>query len=612
MTRWLLSLLVCCLLCLDASAQAGVSLPAGQDSVVIGRQISYVEDVRGELTPQALMALPASRWQRNDDAVFNKGYSRSAWWLRFELDSRQAVPPPQLLELSYPVLDEADVWIYDGPRLIASHMLGDKHAFHARPLQHRFFLVPLEIPAERPLTVLLKVRSTSSLQVPLALWNERRYFEQDQWHLLGHGLFFGILGLMVMYSFFVFLALRDRTYFYYTFFILSMMVFLASLKGLAFQFVWPTATHWNDRVLVVTLATTVAFGGLFTLRFMRMQEILPRVSRLTLIVTAAAVLMAVLAFFIRYDVLMRYMIIVAGISCVIMLFAGLWCWRQGDRSARLYTIAWGSMLLGGVVLSLNKFDVLPSNLLTENATQVGTTLEVILLAFAIVERINEERRLRFHAQEETLASERRVFEAQTHALAAQREANELLEQRVRERTQALEIANRKLEELSATDQLTGVKNRRYLDRVLQEEYARCCRYRHSIAVLLLDIDHFKRFNDVWGHQVGDDCLRQVAAVLMDTVRAPIDHVARYGGEEFCVVMPETDADGAHIVAERIRAAVEGMAFQVEGKAVPVTISVGLSAQVPVALEGSRELMKQADMALYRAKGEGRNRVVSSL
>ena len=174
------------------------------------------------------------------------------------------------------------------------------------------------------------------------------------------------------------------------------------------------------------------------------------------------------------------------------------------------------------------------------------------------------------------------------------------------------MANRKLEELSATDQLTGVKNRRYLDRVLQEEYARCCRYRHPIAVLLLDIDHFKRFNDVWGHQVGDDCLRQVAAVLMDTVRAPIDHVARYGGEEFCVVMPETDAEGAHIVAERIRAAVEGMAFQVEGKSVPVTISVGLSAQVPVALEGSRELMKQADMALYRAKGDGRNRVVASL
>ncbi|MDQ8036351.1 MAG: diguanylate cyclase [Pedobacter sp.] len=604
MVRWLLFLLCC----LGAAAQAAVSLPAAQDSVVIGRQLQYVESER----PVAeIMSLPASAWQQNPDTVFNRGYSRSSWWLRFSLANTAYAAPQQLLEISYPVLDEVDVWIFRGQELMARYALGDKHRFTDRLLQHRFFLVPVNLQSGTELTVLLKVRSSSSVQVPLALWNERRYFEQDQWHLLGHGLFFGIMGLMVLYSFFVFLALRDRTYLYYTFFIFSMMAFLASLKGLSFQFVWPTATHWNDRVLLVTLASTVAFGGLFTLRFMRMPELLPRISRATLTVVAVAVLMMVAAFFVAYDVLMRPMIVMAGISCVFLLFAGLWCWRQGDRSARLYTIAWGSMLLGGVVLSLNKFDVLPSNFLTENATQVGTTLEVILLAFAIVERINEERRLRFRAQEETLASERRVYEAQSQALIAQREANELLEQRVRARTEELQIANAKLEELSATDQLTGVRNRRYLDRVLQEEYARAYRYRDQIAVLLLDIDHFKRFNDVWGHQVGDDCLRQVAAVMMEAVRAPIDHVARYGGEEFCIVMPQTAAEGAAIVAERIRLAVEAMAFVVDGKNLPVTISIGVAAHIPSLMEGSRDLMKQADIALYQAKGDGRNRVITA-
>lgn len=608
MMRWLLFLFCC----LAFTAQAGVFLPAGQDSAAIGRQLQYVEDAGSELAADQVMALPASRWQQNPEPVFNKGYSRSAWWLRLTLGNSAAAKPAQLLEVSYPVLDEVDVWVYQGAQLQAHYALGDKHVFKARPLQHRFFLIPLTLNPGSEQTVLLKVRSSSSLQVPLALWDERRYFEQDQGHLLGHGLFFGIMGLMVLYSFFVFLALRDRTYFYYTFFILSMTVFLASLKGLTFQFVWPTATHWNDRVLLVTLASTVVFGGLFTLRFMRMPELLPRISRATLSVVVVALLMMVAAFFVPYDILMRLMIVVAGISCVFLLFAGLWCWRQGDRSARLYTIAWSSMLLGGVVLSLNKFDVLPSNLLTENATQVGTTLEVILLAFAIVERINEERRLRFRAQEESIASERRVFEAQSHTLAAQREANEMLEQRVRERTEALQAANAKLEELSATDQLTGVRNRRYLDRVLQEEYARAYRYRDSLAVLLLDIDHFKRFNDAWGHQVGDDCLRQVAAVLMEAVRAPIDHVARYGGEEFCIVMPQTAAEGAAVVAERIRLAVQDMAFVVDGNRLPVTISIGVAAHIPAATEGSRELIKQADMALYQAKGEGRNRVITAL
>ncbi|MGH8492138.1 MAG: sensor domain-containing diguanylate cyclase [Moraxellaceae bacterium] len=589
-----LFLLLCCL---AATARADIFLPAGQYSTGAGRQLQFVEDDRNGLSAEQVMALPAKFWQQNPDVAFNRGYSRSAWWLRLHLSNPAQAQPAQLLEISYPVLDEVDVWVYQGEKLQAHYALGDKHVFKARPLQHRFFLIPLRLTAGEPLTVLLKVHSTSSLQVPLALWDERHYFEQDQWHLLGHGLFFGIMGLMVLYSFFVFLALRDRTYLYYAFFIFSMTLFLASLKGLTFQFVWPTATHWNDSVLLVALAGTVAFGGLFTLRFMRMQELLPRISRATVAVVVIAVLMAVAAFFVRYDLLMRAMIVVAGLSCVFLLFAGLWCWRQGDRSARLYTIAWGSMLLGGVVLSLNKFDVLPSNFLTENATQVGTTLEVILLAFAIVERINEERRLRFRAQEETLL--------------AQRRANEMLEQRVRARTEELQAANAKLEELSATDQLTGVRNRRYLDRVLQEEYARAYRYHDSVAVMLLDIDHFKRFNDDWGHQVGDDCLRQVAAVFMEAVRAPIDHVARYGGEEFCIVMPQTSAEGASVVAERIRLAVQEMNFEVDGKRLPVTISIGVAAHIPVAMEGSRELMKQADMALYQAKGEGRNRVITA-
>lgn len=606
--------LLLCLLFLfmpPAAAQAEALLAQRDAGLVLKQQIQYVQDARGQLDIAAVRALPLSQWQHNEAQVFNRGYSRSTWWLRLELGNSLADSPRQLLEIAYPVLDDIEVWIYAGSQLRARYSLGDKHEYGSRPVHHRFFLLPLDMPPGSQRTVFLKIRSTSSVQVPLTLWDERYYFEQDQWHLLGHGLFFGILGLMVLYSLMVFVALRDRTYLYYALFIFSMALFLISLKGLAFQFFWPTATQWNDRVLLVTLGTTLGFGGLFTVRFMRMQELLPRFSRLTILVSLGAFVMTATAFFVGYDQLMRPMIMVAGLACLSLLVVGIWGWRRGDRSARLYTLAWSAMLLGGVVLSLSKFDVLPSNAFTENATQIGTTLEVILLAVAIVERINEERRLRFHAQEATLRSERRVFEAQTQALAAEREANEQLEARVQERTQALEAANRRLEELSATDQLTGVKNRRYLDRVLQEEYARSHRYQRSLAVLLLDIDHFKQFNDVWGHQVGDDCLRQVAAVLTESVRLSVDHVARYGGEEFCIVMPETDVGGAYVVAERARAAVAAMRFEVQDRTVPVTISVGLAAETPAHDEGSHSLLQRADQSLYQAKREGRNRVIAA-
>lgn len=599
------------LLAWQGVGRAAVVLAPGQSSRAITADMQYLRDETGRLGLDDVLRLPGGAWQQNDSDTFSHGYTTANWWLRFTVGNAGGQTSRQLVELAYPVLDDVEVWVLGSDQALKAHYrLGDKQPFHNRPLQHRFFLVPLEVPPAGEHTVVLRLKTTSSMQAPLTLWNERDYHEQDQHVLLAEGVFFGGMALMVLYSFFVFMALRDRLYFYYVLFVFSLLVFLASLKGLSFQFFWPQATQWNDRVLIVTLASMMASGGLFTIRFLRIREYMPRFFWLTLGLVVTTSLIVVLAFFMSYGQLMQPLIVTAALSCIVLLGGGVWRWRQGDRSARFYTIAWGSMLLGGVVLALNKFQFLPQNFLTENAMQMGVAAEVILLSLAIVDRINEERRQRFRAQQNILASERRAHEAQSKALVAEREANELLEQRVHERTEALQIANRKLEELSTSDQLTGLRNRRYLDRALQEECCRCQRYQHPLAVLLLDIDHFKRFNDEFGHDVGDECLRRVGAVLAMEMRTPIDHVARYGGEEFCVVMPETELEGARVVAERIRAAVEAMSFMVGDRVVPVTVSVGVASMVPPDEDYSREILKKADVMLYEAKAAGRNCVMT--
>ena len=591
--------------------RAAVVLEPGQSSRPITSDMQYLHDETRQQGLDDVLRLPGSAWQQNDSDSFSHGYTNDNWWLRFAVGNTGAQTSRLLVELAYPVLDEVEVWVLgSNNRVDAHYRLGDKQPFHERILQHRFFLIPLELPPAGEHMVVLRLKTTSSMQAPLTLWNERDYHERDQRVLLAEGLFFGGMGLMVLYSIFVFVALRDRLYFYYVLFVFSLLVFLASLKGLSFQFFWPQATQWNDRVLIVTLASMMASGGLFTIRFLRIREYMPRFFWLTLGLVVMTSLTVVLAFFMSYGQLMQPLIVTAALSCLVLLGGGVWRWRQGDRSARFYTIAWGSMLLGGVVLALNKFQLLPQNFLTENAMQMGVAAEVILLSLAIVDRINEERRQRFRAQQNILASERRAHEAQYKALVAEREANELLEQRVHERTEALQIANRKLEELSTSDQLTGLRNRRYLDRALQEECCRCQRYQHPLAVLLLDIDHFKRFNDEFGHDVGDECLRRVGAVLAMEMRTPIDHVARYGGEEFCVVMPETELEGARIVAERIRSAVESMRFTVGDRVVPVTVSIGVASMVPPDEDYSREMLKKADVMLYEAKAAGRNCVMT--
>lgn len=606
MTRLLIMVLLC--LC-PVPGLAAVALEGGRLSQAVGSELSYLRDEDGRLQRSDVLALPASAWTRNGAEVFSQGYNSASWWLRFTVRNPTASLQRQLLEIAYPVLDSVDVWVMSGSRTQSQLSLGDKHAFHERPLDHRFFLVPLELPAATEYTVLLRVQSTSSIQVPLTLWDERAYFDYDQGRLLGQGLYFGTMLVMALYSLVVLVALRERTYLYYLMYVMSMPLFLASLNGLAFQFLWPTATQWNDQVLLVTLTSIIFFGSLFTRRFLQFNQHMPRLGRLMGWLAVFGAVGALASFFLSYVVLIRGIIVVAVVGCLSFLFGGIMRWRKGDVSARLYTIAWGSMLLGGVVLALSKFQLVPQSFLSEYATQIGSAVEVILLSFALVSRLSEERRLRFQAEQEIFSSERQLHKMQAEALAAQRQANESLEQRVRERTEALEAANLKLEALSATDQLTGMKNRRHFDRMLQEEYARCFRYQRPIAVLLLDIDYFKKFNDVWGHLVGDDCLRQVALTMMEAVRTHTDRIARYGGEEFCVVLPETDTEGARVVAERIRVAVESMPFDVNGQRVPVTLSIGVASVLPAGAEGGKGLVKRADTALYEAKGAGRNRVV---
>jgi two-component system cell cycle response regulator len=164
-------------------------------------------------------------------------------------------------------------------------------------------------------------------------------------------------------------------------------------------------------------------------------------------------------------------------------------------------------------------------------------------------------------------------------------------------------------ELAVTDPLTGLYNRRYLDVHMKTVVSRAIATQKPICVLLFDIDHFKGINDTYGHDAGDDVLRDFADRLRRGVRG-IDLVARYGGEEFIVVMPETDVGFASLIAERLRSDVEKTAFTTRAGSIPVTVSIGL-AQWRGASDAADALIKRADQALYTAKRSGRNRVVAS-
>ncbi|WP_438970669.1 GGDEF domain-containing protein [Methylophaga sp.] len=193
------------------------------------------------------------------------------------------------------------------------------------------------------------------------------------------------------------------------------------------------------------------------------------------------------------------------------------------------------------------------------------------------------------------------------------EHSRTLEDKVAERTARLEQLNQELQGIADCDGLTGVANRRKGDAYLAEVWTRLRREERPLSVIMLDVDHFKAYNDNYGHQAGDDCLVLLAETIRAQLLRPADLVARYGGEEFILILPDTDREGVVEVGEKIRLAIEALAITHAHSSVDpvVTVSAGTATIVPESRAGVESLLREADIALYRAKRMGRNQVHSA-
>ena len=202
-----------------------------------------------------------------------------------------------------------------------------------------------------------------------------------------------------------------------------------------------------------------------------------------------------------------------------------------------------------------------------------------------------------------------VQEGEVYPLKSLAERNTALEREVADRTLELREANFKLELLSNTDGLTGAANRRCFDSVLREEWNRAQRSGLPLALILMDVDHFKTYNDCYGHLAGDDCLRALAMSMLKEVRRAAEIVARFGGEEFVILMPDSSEEQVLATAKRIQDAVAKLAIKHSWSPTgQVTLSLGVARAVPAFGLSPDNLIASADAALYRAKSLGRNRI----
>ncbi len=576
------------------AADAGNTLP-------LGPHIEHLEDPERSLTLEEVRAR-SDQFRPHAGEVLNIGYTGAGHWVRFRLQNPGNEPLKRYLEFRSLFVDHLRLYQPKGEDSYRQSESGRLVQPPERPYISRTFVFPITLPPESDEHYYLYADSADTLTIPLYLHTDTGL---QQFQLTSRSwltFFQGLIVTMTVFSLFLLITLRDSVYGYYIgVIVVHQGLFFTLFNGLGYQYLGLESPWWSREALALLVTLAMWMIMQFTRVLLATRDQQPLLDRLVVAIQYAALVIAGLSVFVDYYLSIRLANPLASVTAITLWIVGWNSLRKGHPAARYFLIAWTMLIVGGLAYSLKSWGLVPSNLFTEHSWQIGAAIEAIFLSLAIADRINTESRQRIRLQLE-------AQKAQARALEIQRHANETLEQSVRERTEELREANRKLQQLSDTDQLTDISNRRSLERYLQHTFERALVDSKSIAVVLIDVDHFKPVNDTHGHQVGDDCLRVIASRIQADSRWPADMVARYGGEEFCVVLPDTDENTAITVAERIRRSIEAKTVPTRVGQLKLTISLGVYAAVPMPDDTSERFLERADQALYRSKQEGRNRV----
>ncbi|WP_322998516.1 diguanylate cyclase [Castellaniella sp.] len=578
------------------------SLSPVQPDIPSLADVCFVRDEQQSLGPEDVLS---GRWpvQRRDADHLVFAHTQAAYWVYVPLRNSDLVSHAWFLQLDYPLLDDVDFWVYDldpagagaAPVLLRVERMGDARPFGLRPVNHRLFLLPLDFKPGQSLGVVIRVRSNGAINIPLSLHTAESALAGTQGHSLAQGMFMGALGLLAIFNLTLFLRLRILQPLYTAIYILCAGLFLTSMSGLSFQYLWPDSPWLANVSVPVTEVLAILSLLLFTRAFLDVRS--GRQPRHALVIQCLFVVGVVLlaaSFWAPYALIIKINTVYALVSMLCMFGIGLRHGRQGERAARWYAASWLVFYAGFLLYSLAAFGYIPGFMAQERWMQAALGSQMFLLTYAEIMQLREllDRALRIES------SARSSLQHEVQARTAD----------LRTALGALQQANQQLRELTLHDPLTGLLNRRGLDESLEQVLDQSGREDSCAVLAVFDLDHFKRVNDEYGHDVGDHVLKWVAEVLGNLLRRKSDVLARFGGEEFVVLLPGATLDDAAVLIRRVLEHVRLHSVDLEdGRRLSLTLSAGAAAWQPG--DTAQSLFRRADACLYRAKDTGRDRLV---
>lgn len=476
----------------------------------------------------------------------NYGFSQSDWWVRFRVENDGDLPQKVTFKLDYPLLDIVDVWVFSGTREITSWETGNRRLFGSRPIKHRDFLFPLTLAVGETQTVYMRVRTQGPVNIGLTLFGEQTLLPQVETEYLVFGAYFGGFLLLALCVLLLYLMDRQIAFLWYLTYVLSYSSYMMAFNGLAFQYLWPNSPEFGQVSRPVLLTLSIFFLLQFSRSLLGIKRVSPFLHRSVTVLQVLLVGILLAVPFTAYGNLVQPISVLNLLALLHIISMGVVAHRKGEQAAKYYLLAWSIFLLGLMLYYLKVFGLVPHNFVTHYGFQIGSFIEFVFLSAALGVRVKQ---LRY----------------QSHI-----------------------------------DELTGLANRRYFDEELDEEFAISSRPQAELSLMIVDVDHFKRFNDEYGHAAGDKVLREIGKAFKAQIRRP-GSAYRYGGEEFAVILPRTTADEAITLAERLRQHVmEEVPFD------GVTISIGVVSRRDGRFLTASDLFVAGDEALYKAKAAGRN------
>ena len=438
-----------------------------QDSSII--KVEYRRDQSKVMTLDDIrQPIKDNPWLSLDEDYANFGYQAVPYWYRFTLVNPKNIRVNQIISISYPLLDSVDIYGFNEGELAQEVHLGDRLPYANRLIDHPHFLIPIQLEADQKITYYVRVMTQGSQLFPIKLWNTHELFSKLNKEDELHAIYFGVVSIIIFFNLLIFVALKEKMYLYYALSALAFMLFFAIMRAKLYPIIFSSTPSFHHSLLLLLPPSCLLFSALFSRELLKPEHYLPSMKWLFSFLIGVAWISFFGVLMLDSQASLKLSVLSAIPSCFVLFLLGPVFGLKGNKMAWVYSLAWGTFMLGATITAASKQGFIPVTFITEYGMQIGSAIELFILNAALAYRFHTEHKGRITAQ-----------------LAQLKEQNDKQE------------TERKLLIKSMTDSVTNLPNRSCFEASLQNMLELAIKQR--IGVCVIEMHRFNDINRTLGH-----------------------------------------------------------------------------------------------------------------